>query len=174
MRRDSKRSERGGAIVEVALMAPWIFFLFVGVFDLGFYSYAIICTQNAARASAMQTAVDQTSQSDVIACNAAWNEMSGLPNVAGTSANCTKLPVLVTRTTRCGTQVTMIPACTFGTATNPPPSDADSTKTTNPDQAAASSVVSVQYQSGLFVPIPGILTNQLTITRSSEMRIIQE
>ena len=51
-----KQRERGGSIVEVALLAPWIFFLFVGIFDLGFYAYGIICTQNAARAAATQTA----------------------------------------------------------------------------------------------------------------------
>ncbi len=45
----SKRRQRGGSLVEVALLAPWIFFLFVGIFDFGFYAYAAICTQNAAR-----------------------------------------------------------------------------------------------------------------------------
>ena len=43
------RSESGNSVVEVALMAPWIFFLFVGVFDFGFYAYAGICMENAAR-----------------------------------------------------------------------------------------------------------------------------
>jgi len=51
-----KRSESGQAIVETALLVPWIFFLFVGVFDLGFYAYGAICTQSAARAAAIQTA----------------------------------------------------------------------------------------------------------------------
>ena len=31
-----KKREAGNAMVEVALMAPWIFFLFVGIFDFGF------------------------------------------------------------------------------------------------------------------------------------------
>src|SRR5947207_14797502 len=49
--------ERGHAVIEVSLMAPWIFFLFMGTLDFGFYSYAIIATQNAARVAVMQTSV---------------------------------------------------------------------------------------------------------------------
>jgi len=78
-----KRSESGNSIVEMALLAPWVFFLFVGVFDLGFYAYGIICTQNAARAAATQTASSVGVQSASIACTAAWNELRGMPNVAG-------------------------------------------------------------------------------------------
>ncbi|HEY3376701.1 MAG TPA: TadE family protein, partial [Armatimonadota bacterium] len=55
------KPRRGQAMVEVTLMAPWIVFLFIGIFDFGFYAYAAICTQNAARAVALasaQTSVD--------------------------------------------------------------------------------------------------------------------
>src|ERR1700756_1448468 len=96
-----KRRQSGNSIVEVALLAPWIFFLFVGIFDLGFYAYAIICTQNAARAAATQTASSVGVQSASIACDAAWNELRGLPNVAGISKNCAQLPVIVTQKTLC-------------------------------------------------------------------------
>ena len=58
-----KRREAGNSIVEVALLAPWIFFLFVGIFDLGFFTYAVICTENAARAAATQTAASVGVQS---------------------------------------------------------------------------------------------------------------
>ena len=51
MRRKKRNGESGSAMVEVALLAPWIFFLFVGVFDMGFYSYMAICVENAARAA---------------------------------------------------------------------------------------------------------------------------
>ena len=46
----SRKRQKGSAIVETALMMPWLAFIFVGVLDFGFYSYACICTQNAARA----------------------------------------------------------------------------------------------------------------------------
>ena len=74
-----KRRECGSSIVEVALLSPWIFFLFVGVFDFGFYAYAAICTQNAARAVALSQA--QTATATVTTCNAALGEMRMLPNV---------------------------------------------------------------------------------------------
>jgi len=48
-----RTKNRGSAVVEAALMMPWLAFLFMGVFDFGFYAYASICTQNAARAVAV-------------------------------------------------------------------------------------------------------------------------
>jgi Flp pilus assembly protein TadG len=167
-----KRRQGGNSIVEVALLSPWIFFLFVGIFDMGFYTYAVICTQNAARAAATQTAAAASAglQSNLTACAGAWDELKGLPNVAGiTTPDCTKLPVIVTQTTLC-TQLTVQPptiACTGGPC-------ADCNNATDPLGRAASSRVAVQYESRPLVPIPGILTWQMTITRIAEMRIIAE
>jgi hypothetical protein len=45
----SKERTRGQSSVEIAFMAPWLFFLFVGVVDLGFWSYQMICLENAVR-----------------------------------------------------------------------------------------------------------------------------
>ena len=167
-----KRRQRGGAIVEIALLSPWIFFLFVGIFDMGFYAYGIICTQNAARAAATQTASSVGVQSVSIACDAAWNELRGLPNIAGTTKDCTKLPVIVTQKTLCdSTKVqpsSLAASCVSGSIC------ADCGSTADPNSHSASSQVSVQYQSIPLVPIPGILTGQLTITRIMEMRIIAE
>ena len=165
-----KRRERGNSIVEVALMAPWIFFLFVGVFDMGFYAYAVICTENAARAAATQTAQSTLVPSGV-ECDAAWNELKGLPNVAQLTKDCSKAPVIVTRKTLC-TQGTVQPStlsCDGGGMTC-----ADCGGSSDPNGHAASSQITVTYQSGLFIPIPGILTNQLNVTRVVEMRIITE
>jgi len=167
-----KRRQRGGALVEVALMSPWIFFLFVGVFDFGFYAYGIICTQNAARAAATQTASSVGVQLTSVACEAAWNELRGLPNIAGTLKDCTKLPVIVTQKTLCdSTKVqpsSLASSCVSGS------SCADCGSTADPNGHSASSQVSVQYQSIPLVPIPGILTGQMTITRIMESRIIAE
>ena len=54
----SRRS--GNSIIEVTFMMPWLLFLFVGVFDFGFYSYALIATQNAARAAAVHNSISKT------------------------------------------------------------------------------------------------------------------
>src|SRR5258706_1465654 len=83
-----KNRRSGQAVVEVALMMPWLAFLFVGVLDFGFYSYAAICTQNAARAAAMATSAGTTSQTNLIACTAALRELKGLPNMMGIAAPC--------------------------------------------------------------------------------------
>jgi Flp pilus assembly protein TadG len=47
------RRRSGNSIIELTFMMPWLLFLFVGVFDFGFYAYALIATQNAARAVAI-------------------------------------------------------------------------------------------------------------------------
>src|SRR5437868_11738001 len=54
-------NERGHAVVEAALFMPWLAFLFIGAVDFGFYGYALINTQNAARVAVMQTSAKSTS-----------------------------------------------------------------------------------------------------------------
>jgi Flp pilus assembly protein TadG len=159
-----KRREGGNSIVEVALLAPWIFFLFVGIFDFGFYSYAAICTQNAARAVALTAA--QTATSTVTPCNAALGEMRMLPNVgytpsfscgSGTSVT-QSAPVAVcvgslsnTAATVCGLSSAVCGDCAL-------------------NNAATSQFATVTYQTIPFVPIPGLLTGQMTLTRGAEVR----
>ncbi len=159
-----KRREGGSSIVEVALLAPWIFFLFVGIFDFGFYSYAAICTQNAARAVALAAA--QTATASVTPCNAALGEMRMLPNVGynpsfscGSGTTVTQAaPVAVcvgalskTAATVCGLPSAVCADCAL-------------------NAAATSQFATVTYQTIPFVPIPGILTGQMTLTRGAEVR----
>ncbi|HXI40297.1 MAG TPA: TadE/TadG family type IV pilus assembly protein [Bryobacteraceae bacterium] len=90
--------EHGHAVIEVSLMAPWIFFLFVGTLDLGFYSYAVIATQNAARVAAAQTSATPTTAIDnTLACNFALTELNVLPNTRSLTT-CAALPVIVNAT----------------------------------------------------------------------------
>jgi len=138
-------------VVEVALMAPWIFFLFVGVFDVGFFCYAAICTQNAARAVALSYAQSST----VTPCNVALGELTMLPNVNGGS--CNALPVQVAVTKLNGS------AC------------ADSATTSGLLYATTPFCVqsSVTYQTIPLIPIPGIMTGRMTLTRKAEMRLME-
>lgn len=148
-------SESGNSVVEVALMAPWIFFLFVGVFDLGSYLYAASCTQSAARIAAIQTASNPGLSSGVLqamACNAAMLEMIRVPNTHGI--------------TGCGVAPLTVKQQTLNKSTTPACADC------GVDATGVSSLVTVTYQSGLFVPIPGLLKNQLNLTRSSETRMV--
>jgi Flp pilus assembly protein TadG len=90
--------EHGHAVIEVSLMAPWIFFLFVGTLDLGFYSYAVIAAQNAARVAAAQTSATPTTATDnTLACNFALTELNVLPNTRSL-VTCDALPVIVNAT----------------------------------------------------------------------------
>ena len=118
--------EHGHAIIEVTLMAPWIFFLFVGTLDFGFYSYAIIATQNAARIAVMRTSQTPTTATDsTLACNYALTELNVLPNTRSL-ATCGALPVIVNATSFV---------------------DAD---------GATASRVDVTYQTINMIPIPGL------------------
>ncbi|HET8550035.1 MAG TPA: TadE family protein, partial [Bryobacteraceae bacterium] len=92
-----RQSERGNAIVETTLMMPWIFFTFLLVVDFGFYAYAAIVTENAARVAALASAKsDGTAGSQFYACQYAKPEMQFLPNSSQFSANCDALPLSIT------------------------------------------------------------------------------
>src|ERR1019366_3985762 len=77
------------------------FFLFVGIFDLGFYLYAASCAQSAARIAAIQTASNPGLSSNVLqamACNAAMLEMARVPNTHNITG-CGIAPLTVTQQT---------------------------------------------------------------------------
>lgn len=151
-----KRTQGGNSIVEVALLSPWIFFLFVGVFDFGFYSYAGSCAENAARIAALQVASTQglpTPQMQALACSAVILEMARVPNKNSFPAGCGSAPLIVTQQVLRSTTPLKCADCLI-------------------DPNAISILVTVTYQSNLFIPIPGVLTNQLSLTRTSEVRMI--
>lgn len=123
----NRRLREGHSVIEMALIAPWLLFLFAGALDMGFYSYAIISTQNAARVAAMHTSSSELAATDTAgACGYALAELNSMPNVRGVTS-CDALPVIVTVN-----QVTGV------------------------DGAPASSV-SVTYQSVPLIPIPGLM-----------------
>jgi hypothetical protein len=131
-------------VIEVSLMAPWIFFLFVGTLDFGFYAYALICTENAARVAVAQTSVSLDGALDAaLACNYALGEMQALPNMMGVTACDGSGPLTVT-------------------VGNPVP--------TGPDGAPMAQVT-VTYHTIQMIPIPGLLANQFWLVRTAEMRV---
>jgi Flp pilus assembly protein TadG len=87
---------RGHAVVELALLSPWIFFLFAGAMDMGFYAYALIATQNAARVAAENASyrLAAAGNSD-LACQYALAEMKAMSNVKNLSS-CGATPLVVT------------------------------------------------------------------------------
>jgi Flp pilus assembly protein TadG len=69
----------------MALLAPWIFILFIGALDWGFYSYALISLQAATRTAALYASTNIVTAADsATACTLVLGEMGNLPNVGTT------------------------------------------------------------------------------------------
>jgi len=136
-----RAGRRGGSTIELALLSPWIIFLFVGALDFGFYNYALISVQSAARVAVLHTSTNAATAADASgACTYALGELKSLPNVGGSLTSCSS-PVAVT-----------------ASAVN------------GPDGANASQVT-VTYTSLLMIPIPGFLDKQFTFSASQTMRL---
>jgi Flp pilus assembly protein TadG len=128
-------------MMEMALLMPWVFLLFIGALDWGFYAYSLISMQAAIRTAVLYTSSSSSTAADsTTACTLVLAELKNLPNIGTSVTDCSTNPQV--------------------TASSVP----------GPDSAAASQV-SITYQSISLVPIPGLLTKQFTITRSGKMRI---
>jgi hypothetical protein len=136
------KCETGGALIEFSLLVPWVVFLFIGAVDLGFYSHALIATQNAARVADLYTSGQSSTAADSLgACKYALDELKMLPSSTHFGTDCGASPLLV-----------------------------KAQSVANVDGQLASSVT-VTYTTDVFVPIPGLLASQLTISRSVVMRV---
>ncbi len=136
-----RRAQGGHAVMELALFLPWFLFLFAGSYDAGIYNYALTAMESGARAAAMYTSSGTSSATD-----------------ATTACTTYVLP-----------QMKYLPnTSTLSSCTSPLTVTATSAK--GPDNATASTVT-VQYQTPQMVPLPGVLSGQMTITRSVTMRV---
>lgn len=138
-------------MVEFALLMPWYVFLFVGAFDYGFYSYGLIATQNAARVAALYCSgsVSLASNCSTAACGYALDQLRNMPNVGTSTTTCTASPVVVTSSILTGAS--------------------------SPDgvgNAYGAAQVTVTYTWPNLIPIPGLLTGALTISRTAVMRVL--
>ena len=138
------RATRGSAVLELSFLAPWIFFLFVGAFDMGFYSYSLIAVENAARVAAEYTSQNSTTAGDSSgACGKVLPELAMLPNVPSNLTTCNASPVVVTATYLAAG---------------------------GPDLKSVTSV-KVKYTGLSLVPIPGLLMGRLSFERDVTMRV---
>ena len=147
-----KRRERGNSIIEFSFMAPWLIFMFVGAMDWGFYAYALIATESAARvgclysSAAASTAIDTTT-----VCNYAIGQLKRMANVASVSS------------------------CAAGTSVSTgSPVGVSATAVTGPDGNPAAQV-SVTYLTPVYIPMvlsgQTLIPKQVTITRTIQMRL---
>lgn len=138
------RKQKGNVLIEFSLLLPWYVFLFVGAFDTGFYVYALMATQGAAREAAVYCAASSTTASDsTTACSYALDQLRGLPNVGSGLSTCNSAPLVVSASLVTGSS--------------------------SPDGTDAAQV-SVVYSSPQLIPIPGIFPGQLTIARQVVMK----
>jgi Flp pilus assembly protein TadG len=142
-----RERRRGNSIIEFSLLCPWYLFLFVGSFDMGLYSYALISVENAARVTAIAcasgaSACAWTSATIPQACPLALDQLKNLPNAP---ASC---------------------------ATTPTPLSGTVTYTTSggPD-GGPTITVTVKYAMPTLVGIPNLLPGTYTVVRAVEMRL---
>lgn len=140
-RRRAGTHKRGSALIEITLLAPWIFFLFVFVIDMGFYNYSLIAVENAARIGAEYTSGATSTVADQAgACTRILAELQMLPNLSGV-ASCSASPLTVTATSVTGV---------------------DGTPATS---------VTITYTGMQMIPIPGFMMGQLSFQRNVQMRV---
>jgi Flp pilus assembly protein TadG len=156
------RRRSGNSIIELTFMMPWLLFLFVGVFDTGFYCYALIATQNAARAAAVHNSISKTAATDPDSsgCQIVISELS-------TAAYGRTL-------TGCNTQTLQVESdyCPGPQGSSPSSSSSTQKYPCPPSIGNTDAVqVVVTYQSALLIPIPGLLQGQLTINRTALMQV---
>jgi len=131
----------------MALMLPWLAFLFVGAFDWGYYAHALISTEDAARVAGTYAATSSSTATDSTnVCLFALEELRIVPNI-GSTTTCNGSPVTVT-------------ASLLNSTTTPASADG---------QNAAQ--VTVAYTTLQLIPIPGLLQSQATFNRTVQMRL---
>jgi Flp pilus assembly protein TadG len=141
--------ERGNAIIEFSLMAPWLVFLFIGAMDWGFYAYSVISLQAAARVGALYASSSTSAATDTTTvCTYALEQMRRMANVGSTMTSCAT-----------GSAVS-------GTA----PVGVAASLVSGPDGNNAAQV-SVTYQTPIYMPLIGSLPKQITLTRTVTMRL---
>src|SRR5260370_28256282 len=98
-RRNRRNGQKGGAMIEFTLVAPWIFFVFVGTFDLGFYTNALVSTENAARVAGIYYSTSKQQSADVTkACYFALEILRKEPNVGTGVTTCGSNAATVSQT----------------------------------------------------------------------------
>jgi hypothetical protein len=135
------KGSNGHAVIEFALISPWIFTLFIGALNLGLVYHSITAVENAARSASMHASSSAWAAGDGQgACNAALRELRTLPNVRTVVTSCDAAPVELSLTTVEGI-------------------------------AAEESVrVSLTYTTARLIVMPPV-AEQLALTRSAEMRV---
>jgi Flp pilus assembly protein TadG len=177
------RRRRGSAAVETALLAPWLYLLFAGTVDLGFYNYAAICAQNAARAGAVRAATGSSACSSnsvctSTACPSVLAELDALPNATGLSptSSCSSVPTSsseITNSMPVALSATLLTCNTTPKCADCISGSGGSFCSATGSNAPQSAQVTVTYQTIPMFPIPGLVMGRLTLTREAQARTVR-
>jgi Flp pilus assembly protein TadG len=140
--RRSPGSQKGNSLIEFTFLVPWFVFLFVGSFDLGMYSYALVAVQDGVRAAAVNASQNATTAADGgTAGGFVLDSIKDLPNIGSAVSGTSSAPIVVT--------------ATLGTG---------------PDGGNMTTITAT-YTSPQLIPIPGLIPGQLTIVKTAKMRV---
>jgi Flp pilus assembly protein TadG len=138
-----RANQRGHSAIEVALLLPWLVFCFVGAFDLGVYSYAMISAESAARVVGMYASSSTSiAQNPTMACTYAIAELQDSPGVGNTSS-CSASGAVNVTTSYLSSGADGLPAAQ----------------------------VSITYKPTKVISLPGMINGSLSITRTVEFPI---
>ena len=129
-------------MMELALLSPWIIFLFIGVLDWGFYAVSLMTLENATRDAAVYASTGNSTK----ICEILTDELGSLSNMQGVTTCGGTSPVSYTLTNL-----------------------TSSTTPASPDGNSAVQMA-VTYTTPQVIPIPGLLAGKFTITRTVTMR----
>jgi Flp pilus assembly protein TadG len=137
-----RNKKSGSSTVEFAFLAPWFIFLFVGVLDMGYYSYALVTAQSAARTAVLFTSSSTSaSTQSTLACSYVYDQLTSNINLTGAT-----------------------------TCVSPSPISLATSVGSGPDGNSASTVT-VQFNTATLIPIPGLIPANITVVRTAEMMI---
>lgn len=139
-----RTTQKGSSAVEFAFLVPWFVFLFVGILDLGYYSYALITAQSAARTAVLFTSSSTSaSTQSTLACSYVYDQLTSNINLT-----------------------------TATTCTSPSPISLTTAVVTGPEGVVNSaSTVTIEFTSATLIPIPGVLPANIPIVRTATMMI---
>jgi Flp pilus assembly protein TadG len=142
LRGTMRTSAKGSSSIEFALIVPWFVFLFIGILDLGFYNYALITAQSAARTAVLFTSSSTSaSTQSALACSYVYDQLTSNINLS-----------------------------TATTCSSPSPITLTTAVKTGPDGNSASTVT-IQFATATMVPIPGLMPANIQVVRTAWMLI---
>jgi Flp pilus assembly protein TadG len=94
-----RNSRKGNSLIELSLLMPRYFFLFVGAYDFGFYAYGLIALEDGVRVATLNASQNSSlAGNSSTACTYVLGSLVNLPNIGSGVSTCSASPITVTAT----------------------------------------------------------------------------